>query len=165
MQGTGDDRKVAPRSPEDLKKLQDIVVGAVGIDTTRGDTIALAELPFNNDFATEVTEELDRQQKTDFWWALARNSIYPALGFLALFILLRLFKSTPIQEIPIGVPVGRLIAKHNGNGNGHGKFGEFEPQPGVVTVEVLNRLIKENPANMTQAIRDWMTKGRTPEQN
>jgi hypothetical protein len=32
-------------------------------------------------------------------------------------------------------------------------------------VDVLNRLIKENPANMTQAIRDWMTKGRAPEQN
>jgi flagellar M-ring protein FliF len=167
MQGTGDDRKVVPRSPEDLKKLQDIVSSAVGIDATRGDTVALAELQFNNDFATDVTKELDQQQKTDFWLNLARNASYPALGILALIILLRLFKSTPVQDIPIGVPVGRLIAKQNGNGNGngHGKFGEFEPQPGVVTVEVLNRLIKENPANMTQAIRDWMTKGRTPEQN
>jgi flagellar M-ring protein FliF len=169
MQGTGADRKIVPRSPEDLKKLQDIVANAVGIDTTRGDTIALEELPFNNNFATEVTQELNQQQKTDFWWTLARNSVYPALGIVALFILLRLFKSTPVQEIPLGVPVGRLMAKQNGNGNGngngHGKFGEFEPQPGVVTVDVLNRLIKENPANMTQAIRDWMTKGRAPEQN
>jgi flagellar M-ring protein FliF len=167
FQGTGDDRKVVPRSPEDLKKLQDIVAGAVGINTTRGDTIALEELPFNNDFADNITKELNQQQKTDFWMTFARNSVYPALGILALFILLRLFKRTPVQEIPIGVPVGRLIAKQNGNGNGngHGKFGEFEPQPGVVTVDVLNRLIKENPANMTQAIRDWMTKGRAPEQN
>ena len=90
------------------------------------------------------------------------------LGIAALVLLLRLFKQTPVQEIPIGVPVGRLVAKQNGNGNGngngHGRFGEeFEPQPGVVTVEVLNRLIKENPANMTQAIRDWMNKGRTSE--
>jgi hypothetical protein len=30
-------------------------------------------------------------------------------------------------------------------------------------VEVLNRLIKENPANMTQAIRNWMNNGRNPE--
>jgi flagellar M-ring protein FliF len=167
FQGTGEDRKIINRSPEDLKKLQDIVSSAVGIDTTRGDTIALEELPFNNDFADNVTKELDQQQKTDFWMNLARNAIYPALGIVALFILLRLFKRTPVQEIPIGVPVGRLIAKHNGNGNGngHGKYGEFEPQPGVVTVDVLNRLIKENPANMTQAIRDWMTKGRAPEQN
>jgi len=39
----------------------------------------------------------------------------------------------------------------------------MEPLPGVVNVEVLNKLIKENPANMTQAIRDWMNKGRTSE--
>jgi flagellar M-ring protein FliF len=169
VQGTGDDRKVVPRSPEDLKKLQAIVADAVGIDATRGDTIALEEMPFNDEFATTVTKELNQQQKEDFWMNLARNATYPALGIVALFILLRLFKRTPIQEIPIGIPVGRLIAKQNGNGNGngngHGRFGEFEPPPGIVTVDVLNRLIKENPANMTQAIRDWMTKGRAPEQN
>jgi len=66
-----------------------------------------------------------------------------------------------VQDIPIGVPVGRLMAQSNGNGNGHSRH--FEAEPGVVTVDVLNRLIKENPTNMTQAIRDWMNKGRTPE--
>jgi len=30
-------------------------------------------------------------------------------------------------------------------------------------VDVLNRLIKENPSNMSQAIRDWMNRGSTPE--
>jgi len=34
-------------------------------------------------------------------------------------------------------------------------------------VDVLNKLIKENPVNMTQAIREWMSKGqgRSSEQN
>jgi hypothetical protein len=31
-----------------------------------------------------------------------------------------------------------------------------------VTVEVLNQLIKENPQNMTQAIRSWLDRGETP---
>jgi hypothetical protein len=90
--------------------------------------------------------------------------------------LLRLIKRTPVQDIPLGIPVGRLLATHNGNGNGHGngngngngqhsRIGDAFETPGVVTVDVLNRLIKENPANMTQAIRDWMNKGRTTEQN
>jgi flagellar M-ring protein FliF len=173
MEGTGDARKPVTRAPEELEKLRSLVASAVGVDTTRGDTVALEELPFNSDFATEVTHELDQQQKQEFWWDLARNATYPALGALALLILFRLFKRTPIQDIPIGIPVGRLIANGNGNGhgngngNGHGaKLGDpFESPPGVVTVEVLNRLIKENPANMTQAIRDWMSKGRTTEQN
>ena len=173
MQGTGTDRKVVPRTADDLNKLRRIIASAVGVDPSRGDTMTLEELPFNDQFATDVTHELDVQQKHDFWWELARNAVYPGLGLIALFVLFRLFKSTPVQEIPIGVPIGRLMPRYNGNGNGNGnghspRYGEtFEPQPGVVTVEVLNKLIKENPSNMTQAIRDWMNKGqnRSSEQN
>jgi flagellar M-ring protein FliF len=165
MQGSN----AAPRSAEDLDKLKSMIASAVGIDATRGDSIALEEMPFNTDFTTEVTQELNVQQKNDFWWNIARNATYPALGLIALFILFRMFKQTPVQDIPLGVPVGRLMTAHNGNGNGHSNGNgnghgratdPYEPH-GVVTVEVLNRLIKENPANMTQAIRDWMNKGRT----
>jgi flagellar M-ring protein FliF len=163
MEGTGADRKPVTRTPEQIAKLQRIVSSALGADLTRGDTIELAELPFNDTFATEMNQQLDKQSTRDFWWTLGRNAIYPTLGVLALFILFRVFKQTPVQEIPIGVPVGRLSATKsaNGNGNGHSRFGDFgfEPQPGVVTVDVLNRLIKENPNNMTQAIREWMNRG------
>jgi hypothetical protein len=116
-----------------------------------------------------MTTQLDQQVKRDFWWNLARNSVYPALGLVAFMVLLQSFKKTPVQEIQLGIPVGRLGYKNgNGNGNGHSygsRFGEhnFEPQPGVVTVDVLNRLIKDNPNNMTQAIREWMNRGHTPE--
>ena len=166
MDGTGADRKPVARTPEQLDQLTKLVASALGIDPSRGDTLSLEELPFNDDYAAGITKELDQEQQRDLWIGVARNAVYPALGIAALVVLLRTFKRTPVQEIPLGVPVGRLMAKQNGNGNGHGhgRFGEeFEPQPGVVTVEVLNRLIKENPANMTQAIRDWMNKGRTSE--
>jgi flagellar biosynthesis/type III secretory pathway M-ring protein FliF/YscJ len=168
MDGTNADRKVVPRSPEELTKLRSLVSNALGVDTSRGDTMTLEELQFNDQFATDITKELDVQQQRETWMNLARNWSYPALGLLALLVLLRLFKQTPVQGIPIGVPVGRLMAHHNGNGNGNGngKFGSpFEAQPGVVTVDVLNKLVKDNPANMTQAIRDWMSKGRTSENN
>jgi flagellar biosynthesis/type III secretory pathway M-ring protein FliF/YscJ len=176
MEGTGADRKPVVRPPEEIEKLRRIVTSALGADTTRGDTIELAELPFNDQFATDMNQQLDQQVKRDFWWNLARNSVYPVLGLVALLVLLRTFKQTPVQEIPLGVPVGRLGLKHgngngngngnaNGNGNGHSRFPDYsyEPQPGVVTVEVLNRLIKDNPSNMTHAIREWMNRGHTPE--
>jgi len=169
-EGAGADRKVVTRTPEQLAKLRSIVASAVGVDTTRGDVITLEELSFNDQFATDITHELDQQQQHEFWWNQVRNLTYPALGLVALVILLRLFKRTPIQEIPIGIPVGRLMGAYrtngNGNGNGHSQRpGDltFETQPGVVTVDVLNRLIKENPVNMTQAIRSWMNNGRNPE--
>ena len=161
MQGTGADRKAVPRSQEEMDKLRRIVSSALGADLTRGDTVALEEMSFNDSFATEMTQQLDSQQKKDFWLNIASSLLYPALGVGAVFMLLRIFKQTPIQEIPMGVPVGRIgQAAH-----GKTKLSEinFETPPSVVTVDVLNRLIKDNPNNMTSAIRDWMTRGRPTE--
>ena len=169
MSGTGADRKPVTRSPEEIEKLRRIVSSALGADTARGDTIELAELPFSDQLATDINQQMDKQVTNEFWWNLARTSVYPALGLVAFLVLLRSFKQTPVQDIPIGVPVGRLALRNgnsNGNGNGNGtRFPDYslEPQPGVVTVDVLNRLIKDNPNNMTQAIREWMNRGHTPE--
>ena len=161
MTGVGPERKPVARTPEEMEKLRRIVGSALGADLTRGDLVALEELPFNDTFATDMTQQLDSQQKKDFWLNLGEKMIYPALGLGAFFMLLRIFKQTPVQEIPMGVPVGRL-GQH---ANGKGRITEitFDPQPNVVTVDVLNRLIKDNPNNMTQAIRDWMNRGRPTE--
>ena len=54
----------------------------------------------------------------------------------------------------------------NGNGNGHGhgngngRSKNGSHGPGIVTVDVLNQLIRENPANMTQAVRSWLARGK-----
>ena len=165
VEGQGAERKVVSRSPEELEKLRRIVQSAVGIEaganSTRGDQLTLEELPFNDQFAADLGHELDQQQKTQLWWNLARNAAYPALGLAALAVLIVLFKRTPVEEIPLGVPVGRLVTA-KGTGRAGPEWAR-ETQPGVVTVDVLNRLVKENPANMTQAIRDWMNKGRPSE--
>ncbi len=176
-EGVGAERQVVPRSKEDMEKLKRIVQSAVGIQTgadgQRNDEITLEELPFNDQFAVDLTREMEQQKRQEFWWEIARTVAYPALGLIALITLVMIFKRTPVQEIPLGVPVGRLMHARNGNGKGHGNgngdrlahpdWGR-ELQPGVVTVDVLNRLVKENPANMTQAIRDWMNKSRAAEQ-
>jgi flagellar M-ring protein FliF len=165
MEGTGTERKTIVRTPEEMEKLRRIVGSALGADTTRGDTVALEEMPFNDQFATDLTQQLDSQQKRDFWIGLAEKATYPAMGLLAIFVLFRAFKRTPVQEIPLGVPVGQLGYKTGTSNAMGGRLGEYsnEPQPGVVTVEVLNRLIRDNPHNMTAAIRDWMQRGTKPE--
>ena len=163
MQGTGADRKPAPRTSEDIEKIRTLVSSALGIDASRGDKIEVAELPFNDTFATDLTQTLDSQQKKDFWLTLAGNLMYPALGVGALLLLLRMFKQTPVQEIPMGIPVGRLTQTPPETEKTKKTNYNFDAQPNVVTVEVLNRLIKDNPTNMTSAIRDWMNRGRPTE--
>lgn len=173
FEGQGADRKMVPRSKEEIEKLKNIVRSALGIqngaDGSRNDEITLEEMPFNDQFAADLTRELDLQKRQEFWWELARTVAYPALGLIALVTLIMIFKRTPVQDIPLGVPVGRLTHARNGNGNGNGHRPALpdwgrEMRPDIVTVDVLNRLVKENPANMSQAIRDWMNKSRAAEQ-
>jgi flagellar M-ring protein FliF len=172
FEGVGAARKVIPRSTEELEKLRRIVGNVLGNDSTRGDQITVEELPFNDQFAVEVANNLQTQEQRDFWWTLARNLGYPALALGVLVVFLRLFKRVGSEELPLGIPIGYL-AHGNGNGNGHGngngkRYGSvFSSRGGhneqeTITVEVLNQLIKENPQNMTQAIRTWLVRDTSP---
>jgi flagellar M-ring protein FliF len=162
FEGAGKERKVVPRSPEEMEKLRRVVQSALGIekgdDASRKDEITLEELPFNDQFVAEVTQQLDKQQRTDRWMNLGKSAMYPLLAIAFIVVFLRLFKRTPVDEIPIGVPLSQMGAR-NGNGNGHAIWhGDSQRSP--ISVDVLNQLIKENPHNMTHAIRDWLARGK-----
>jgi flagellar M-ring protein FliF len=151
-EGAGDARKPLPRTPEELDKLKRMVASAIGTDTTRGDQVTLEELPFNQEYATEVARQLQEDEKWQFRWKMVGSLGYPLLAVVVLFILVRLLKRTPVDDIPIGIPLGQLAHGRSGNGYMNGK----DHGRDVVTVEVLNQLVKENPGNMTQALRNWL---------
>lgn len=165
-EGEGASRKVVPRSEDELKRLKNIVQSALGLqlaaDGARQDELNLEEMTFNDQFGIELTKQLDQQQKHDMWLGLGKNLIYPALALGVLLFFWRTFQQTPIDSIPVGIPVGQLGA--NGNGNGHDwvPTRKNQSEPGIVTAEVLNRLVRENPDNMTQAIRNWLTRSKNP---
>jgi len=163
VKGTGATREFIKRDPKEMTKIENIAKNVLGIDTTRGDQITVEEMPFNDQFATEVTRNLETQERRDLWWTVGRNVAYPALALGILVVFMRLFKRTSSEEIALGMPVGRMgLHAGNGNGNGNGHqfdLGNNENGNEVVTVEVLNQLIKENPQNMTQAIRSWLNRG------
>jgi flagellar M-ring protein FliF len=170
IEGKGAEAKPVPRSKEELEKLRRIVQSALGIqeptDGTRKDDLTLEEMPFNNQ-ETEVAVQMEKNVRRQFWWDLGKNAIYPAFGLVLVALFWRSFKRTPTETIPIGVPVGEANFKNgldslrNGTANGHGNGRFRQPTPGIVTVDVLNQLIRENPSNMTNAIRSWMTRGKT----
>ena len=174
-EGAGAARKIVNRTPEEVEKLRRIVSNVLGADLTRGDQVTVEELSFNDQFATEVSHTLETQERRDFWWTLAHNLSYPALAIAILLVFFRLFKRTTKDDVFVGIPLPRANGHNgngNGNGNGHGNGnGKLHPayagrhgeeSQEVVTVEVLNQLIKENPQNMTQAIRSWLDRGKSP---
>jgi flagellar M-ring protein FliF len=161
FEGKGADRKAVPRTPEELQKIRRIVQSALGIqengDANRKDEITLEEMPFNDQLSTDLTQQFDQQEKRQYWFELAQKLVYPALALGILFMFWRALKQTKTDEIPIGIPIGN--GNGNGSGTGNAQSRPGSPGSGIVTVEVLNQLIRENPANMSQAVRTWLTRG------
>jgi flagellar M-ring protein FliF len=166
MSGSGTNRVAQPRTKEELDKIKRVVQSALGIqegvtrESGRKDEISVEEFPFNDQSTSEVAQTLEKDQKWQLWIRIAQTAAYPLLGLVMLVTLLRLFKKSPEMDIPIGVPVGDGSQQST---TFSGKPGALRTPPGVVTVDVLNQLIRENPQNMTQAIRGWMTRGQTSE--
>ncbi len=190
VEGAGKERKEVALTQAEKEALTKLVKSALGIqegaDAGRQDEITLEEWSFNEQPAQELTQQLEHQERQQLWWTVGRHLLYPALAGMVLLGFWRSVRKTPVESIPIGIPLGQFLAgtpkpqvirageggNGNGHGNGHGsgpgqnpRFGGLEwrsqESPGVVTVEVLNQLIKENPANMTQAVRSWLTRGKT----
>jgi len=155
-EGTGADRKSVARTPEEIEKLRKIVQSALGLqpnDPVRKDEITLEEIPFNDPFPAEVAQQMQKQQSHEMWWEVGRNAGYVVLALAILFIFLRMFKKASAETEALAVQAGA---------NGAGKA---KTEEGVVTVEVLNRLIRENPANMNQAVRGWLSRGSSVTRN
>ncbi len=161
FEGQGAARKAVPRAPAEVEALKRIVQSALGIqmagDSVRQDEIVLEEMPFNDQPVRELTQQLEQQEKRQVWLDLAQKLIYPALALGIIFAFWRMFQKAKAEEIRFGYP----LANGRAGGNGHAKA--VLPGKGVVTVEVLNQLIRENPANMTQAVRSWL--GRAKNEN
>jgi flagellar M-ring protein FliF len=153
-EGTGADRKVVARTPEEIEKLRKIVQSALGLqpnDPLRKDEITLEEMSFNDNFGADVAQQLTKQQNRALWWEIGRNVGYLLVALGIVFLFLRMFKKTAAESAAIAVPV---------EDNGRARAEE-----GIVTVEVLNRLIRENPANMNQAVRTWIYQNQSARRN
>jgi flagellar M-ring protein FliF len=171
-EGTGADRKLVERKPEDLQKLRRIVQSALGIlenGTPQNDQITLEEMPFNEEAVVEMSKQLEKDTRMQFYWDVGRNVVYAllGLGFLLAFLKLvnrpaegDLLASTQQQtSIPINIPAQDASASETAPTLASLNTRRRDAGPGVVTVEMLNQLIRENPEGVTQAVRSWLTRG------
>lgn len=153
---TGPERKVTPRTPEELEKLRRIVQSAVGIQTgtggtTRNDEITLEEMPFN-DAMGETVQDVPRLQ---FWWEQAQRFGYVAIVAAVFVVFFRLVKTTPAGSL-----AGDATSQ---SGNGNGAAPVSSPRVGgMISAEVMNRLARENPNNFSEAIQKWLGDGGLP---
>lgn len=146
-----------PRTAEELQALRQIVINALGIKPQPGQSldtlVSLQELPFQAETMTATIEKLQSTNRVQGW--IDGVSRYLAVA-VALGVLVVFWRMLGRQK-PEAVPVELLSTPARGGGGGGGGDSSRSLQPaGPLTPELLNELIKQKPANVGTALRDWV---------
>ena len=161
--------KAVPRTPQEIQELENIVKAAVGFtqSDTRQDMIQSQEVPFADLFDdTAAPPKATVTQQIDNYLPYVTQG---CLILLAVGILLY-FRSVFLS--PVGKNADEpdsfeallhnytVTTNGNGNGNGNGhtpaRPGAGPQSPSILTPAELSRLIRENPDNASQALKQWL---------
>lgn len=147
--GVGADGKSLKRSPEDLQALRQIVINALGVKAAPGQTldslVSLQEMPFQAEPVSKQIQQIQSETRVQGWLETASRYVAVFVAMVVLLIFWRMLKKQKIEVVPMellgegGDPTKRAL-----QGNG------------VLSPEILNELIRQKPANIGTALRDWV---------
>lgn len=145
------------RSPQELEALRQIVINALGLKPVVGQTpdslVSIQETEFST--SAQLALSVESAQAAQPGWQsyveLASRWAAVAGAALVLLVFWRMLK----QEKPEVVPIEALtVAAENSS--------RALPASGPVTPELLNELIRQKPANIGMALREWVAAGGSP---
>jgi flagellar M-ring protein FliF len=96
-------KKTVSRSPEELKKIKDLVTAALGIDPNRGDVLTVENIPFGT--------QLESEEVKPTFYEKWKDLIQPAIRYTSLLLLFLLVYSLLIRPVTkkILAPVGGML--------------------------------------------------------
>lgn len=143
--------------PGQIPNLETMVEAATGIDTERGDTVAVTRLPFDTSYAEAIASDLDAAAKAESTSQLiglirTGGTVLLALVVLVVGILLvRRGRKTVVSSIDLD----ELAALQPAALEPAAAAGEIPSAP-ARTVDDLASLIKNQPDDVAALLRTWM---------
>lgn len=137
------------RTPEELATLRQVVVNALGLKVTPGQTldsiVALQEMPFSVTPISETVTAIQNETRIQGWVEVASRWAAVLGAAVALLLFLRLLSKQKPETVPMEIfsMPPDVAARSLQNGN-------------AITPEMLNQLIRQKPANIGAALRDWV---------
>lgn len=152
----GEGKPSTARTPAELDGLRRIVVNALGLKPAAGQTledlVSLQESPFQAPVAEAAIERMSTETRVQSWVETSSRYAAVAIALGAFFIFFRMLRGSR----PEPVPVDLLTAV---SANGSSRNGA-SVNTGALTPEMLNELIRQKPANVGTALRDWVATKR-----
>ncbi len=162
-----------------LNTLKNAVAAAVGIDATRGDTIALESIVFDRTYYTTAAEELEASSKTSTYIKYAEIGGAVLLFVILLIYISRLLKNLKLASNEAWVPVMKTVSDNSLRGPAVAPMINPTiavpqvaapiptpvelPQRQSISAEdeqmqkVLTRLSEESPASVAEIIQLWLS--------
>jgi flagellar M-ring protein FliF len=143
------------RTPQELEALRQIVVNALGLKPAPGQSlesiVSLQETEFKTPEILPALVEATNgsESRIQGYLELATRWAPIAGAFAVLLVFLRLLKRQKPEPVPIEV---LSLSPENASRSSL-------PNPSNVTPELLNDLIRQKPANIGVALRDWVSAG------
>jgi flagellar M-ring protein FliF len=141
--------QVQKRTPEELNALRQIAVNALGLKLAPGQTlesiVALQELPFVAEPVSQQIQAIQSENRVQGWIEVASKWAGVIGAAFVLLIFLRMLSKQKPEPVPVEILTmpPDLAARSLQNGS-------------TVTADMLNQLIRQKPANIGTALRDWV---------
>jgi flagellar M-ring protein FliF len=145
----------AKRTPEEINAIRQVVINALGLKPAPGQAldslVTVEEMPFQS--IERIPAQVEAIQSENRWqgWIEAASRWAAVLGAGLVFLIFwRLLRRQRPEPVPIEVLSLSPETAHRALPSGNN-----------ITPDLLNELIKQKPANIGVALRDWVAAGST----
>jgi flagellar M-ring protein FliF len=147
--------QVQKRTPQEIEALRQVVINALGLKPVAGQApdslVSMQEMTFQA--SARVPEDLASHSlgsRVQDWIEVARNWAAAVVALGVLLIFWRMLSREKLEPVPVEIlslpPDAQARALSS---------------PNTVTPELLNELIRQKPANVGVALRDWVSASPT----
>jgi flagellar M-ring protein FliF len=145
----GPDGKAQKRSEEELRNLRSIVITALGLKAAPGQSVdslvSLQEFPFQTEPIAEKIQQIQTETRVQGWLETGSRYLAVVVAASVLLIFWRTLKKQKIEPVPMELLAAPPDAAKRAL-----------QQNGMLSPELLNELIRQKPANIGTALRDWV---------
>jgi len=142
------DGAAAKRTADELVALRRVVVNALGLHAPAGqsvdDLVSLQEVPFQAATVSAQVAQIQQETRLTTWFESGSRYLAIAVALAVLAWFWRIARKLKPEPVPV-----ELLSEAKGNGQ------HAMALQGAVTPELLNELIRQKPANIGVALRDW----------
>ena len=147
--GVAADGKALKRTPEEMQSLRQIVVNALGLKASATQSldslVSIQEIAFQTEPISQQLQQIQTETRVQGWIESASRYVAVLFAAIVLFIFWKTLKKQKIEPVPMELLAAPPDAAHRAL-----------QANGTLTPELLTELIRQKPANIGTALRDWV---------